>query len=842
MILFLVVSPWAFGGVDPEWQFAIVLAVFALISCWLLRCVVYKRMSFRPDWVSFGLSGLLCLSLVQLIPLPVAIVSLLSPRRAADYQSLVPEQLERIGDNADVARPGLITLSADPSLTRHFLAEIAVVLAVYLVARNWLATRNSVRRLAWIVTLNGFALACYGFVQFFLAEGKVYFQFSISSAFGPFICRNHYPFYAYIVLGLLLGLALHSAKSEYAASSEKGLAGMYQSLTTWLSHATQSPFNVILLSAAMVVAISIPFSLSRGGMVTLLVGIVFLGWLLKSNGESGNFAAVLVVAALAIGLGAWLGWGPIERRLAGLAEGGGASDSRSELWKSAAKIVLAHPLVGVGGNAYQRVEPAFRKPGEDFGTNLVNDSVHNEYLEAFVEGGPVRFLLTIAIAGGAVSGAIRAYRRLGSRSNGSIAAGLAFALVCIAVHSFFDFGIHLPAIALTAAVCAAYCEAIASDAEFAPTKRTKSTSGEQVDATPMADTAKPHRARAMTLVGPPAWAMAAVAGLAMVLILRQYYIWDRGERYRSAAIAASRSDGPGSPMHIALAEAAAGASPGDPELHLAMARAHFDAVVASTKPSTDPWYPNVPAEIVEKHVRPGLRAARTARSICPTLATSHMRFALYRNACETADPAATYLERAMKLAPCDPEAPFAAGLEAISRKQIDQAGEYWKRSLSLNGRQLERILKAAKASGLSPSQIRDRFLPDEPTVLLAAADMLYPDRREMADERKPFLDRARRVGETMPASNYGTLEALARIQHEMGDTAGAQKAWRKAVDLAPDNVMLRERYALWLEAEELIEPLVSELEWLKARNIGATTNDRLELARRLNDLRQILNK
>lgn len=838
----MVASPWAFGGVDPEWQYPIAITIGLLIACWLVRGILYRRISFRSDWVSFGLAGLLLISAFQLIPLPMMLVSVLSPFRAADHRSLNPESLERIGPDDPVAAPSsFVTLSVDPSLTRHFVAEVALLLGVYVVARNWLATRNSLRRFAWVMGVNGFLVAALGFAQAFLANGKMYWSFPTGSMFGPFVCRNHYPFFAELILGLLIGLALNYSKSEYSGSGgEKGFKGLMRSSMTWFSHATQSPFNVVLLSMAMVVAISIPFSLSRGGMVTLIVTSLFLVWLLNTGGSRQGLAVPLVIAAFAIALGAWLGWGPIERRLGGLSEGIATQDNRSELWKSALSVFFRFPVFGCGANGFQRVEPAYRNANDDNGDTLVNDSVHNEYLEALAEGGLLRLAFTVAIAIGGVHAAVRAYRRLGNRSNGSIAVGMAFGLLGVAVHSAFDFGVHIPAIGLLAVVAAAYAEAAASDSEFVPTRKTKSTSSEIVSDTELGEANTLHRAQAVTLTGPPSWAMIAVIAMAVLVIVRQFRNWDNAERYRSAAIATGRAEGPASDLRIRQAEAAALATPDNPELHLAHAKAHFDAALTQGKPGGNLWKISLPEETIAKHIRPALQAVQQARALCPYLAPAHMRLAVYRDFCVSADPAATYLARAIRLNPSNPEGHYAAGLEAISRRDLNAASEHWKHSLSLNDRKLNSILEAAKTA-MTPVEIRDSLLPDDPAVLLAAADKLYPDRKGMAASRAPLLERAKKIAETRSTNSAG-LEALARIEYEQGNTTTAQLAYRRAIDLTPNDVNLRIRYAAWLESEELVEPLISELEWLKAKGAGTDISNRIEVARRALELKTIILK
>ena len=850
LYLILCISPWAFGGVEPSWQFAVALGVGLLTCLWLTRCLIYRRITIRPDGVTLGLGTLLCLSVVQLIPLPVGLVAVLSPARAEAHRTLVPETLERIGpEDTDVARSVLISLSADPSLTKHFLADIFLCLAVYLVSRNWLATRGSIRRMAGVMAANGVALALYSMAQLFLSHGKIFWAYEIQSAFGPFVCRNHYPFYAYLTLGLTVGLLLNQAKSEYSTVTGTGFVRVFQTLVAWFGNVSTSVGAVFLFAAAAVIAISIPMSLSRGGVLTLVVAATFAavvasGTGLKRDSLPGIIAAGLV-AAVVMGVGAWFGWGPIERRFSG--DGNVLLDDRSELWSDATRLLPRYPLLGCGNNAYLRVEPTVRSPHAALATNFVNDSVHNEYLEALVEGGPLRFAATLLLAISPVVAAVGAYRRLHSRSVGSIALGMAFGLFAVALHSSFDFGIHLPAVALLAATVAAYARAAVADPDFHPSRRTKTSGRDTVGVTEF-DDPQSTRVRTATLLGPPALAAAAVVFIGTGLIVRQYWLWDRADRYATAATVAERETDAADryERRIAFAGARAGLAPDDPEAHAALARAHFDALwaILPTSASDATWAPNVPAKLVETYVRPGLRAARRARDASPYLAPPHMRFALYRDACVSADPAKTYLERVLRLTPSDPEAHFAAGVEALlDRKDRTAASAHWKASLALSGRQLGPILAIAAKGGFGPGEIMDRLLPDDPPVLLQAADLLYPNRLTQKDERAVLLKRARKIGAGLARPSANVLTALARVEYEIGDRDAALTAWRRAVDAAPRNLSLRQDYANWLELEELYEPLVSELEWLRVNGAGgANIADRLDAARHALDLKNILDK
>ena len=99
---------------------------------------------------------------------------------------------------------------------------------------------------------------------------------------------------------------------------------------------------------------------------------------------------------LAVGLlTAWLGWEQVLHRFASLWQG--TADNRSHVWARAWGLVQQFPLTGVGAGGYSAAELATRAAHDG---SYVSVSAHNEYLEAQIEGGLLRFALTVGLADG----------------------------------------------------------------------------------------------------------------------------------------------------------------------------------------------------------------------------------------------------------------------------------------------------------------------------------------------------------------------------------------------------------------------------------------------------------
>ncbi|HEY2784805.1 MAG TPA: O-antigen ligase family protein [Fimbriiglobus sp.] len=848
---------WAFAGDLPEWEFVLALGVALLTGIWVARCVLYRRLSLRPDFVSAGLSGIILISALQLVPLPQFLVSILAPSIADANKEYRPEADEVIqGEKGPaVARPTFITLSIDPSLTRKFLSEVLAVLFVYTVCRNWLSSRGAFRRFAWVATVSGFFLSLFAFAQYFTSANTSVMYWDIDTGgavFGPFICRNHYPFFLTPCIGMGCGLLFTVDKSAVqttsSSSSDSGFKGVWLDFTSWFSQASQSPRQIGLLGMLGVMILSIPFSLSRGGLLSILLAslITAVVWWKcsekKARADRAGVGAVIGLVLAAFGFAMFLSWNQVEKRVSTLGDGS-ALESRIPLWVDSLKLIPGSPLFGSGSGTFIRVEPMVRSSGNSV---LRNDNAHNELIEALVEGGVLRLILTVLLTYGAIMAAVRGYRRLQGRSTGHLLLGAAFGLTTVALHSIGDFGIHVPAVALLVAAVAGYAAAAADDPDYAPTKRTKhGLSGATHSETDLPRTGE-HRTRiraAVVLTGPPALAGLTVVALIAVLMAWEFRSWDRAERIRSGAVIAAKEDSNAYDLRIRYQEARAEVVPDDPNAFIDLAQANFDAALAVDNGRFE-------SNEAIKYVCDGLKATRTARDLCPVIPQPHFHLGLYKQLDErehghkffvSADSAEVYFDRVTKLIPIDPEAWYAAGVEAYDRGALESAWKKWKRSLELSDRQLAPILEAARKKGITDKQLLDELLPSDAVILMKTADQLYPNPDTEKASRDPFLQRAAEILKTKSSPSVAELEVLARVCENNNDREGARAAWYRAVNADPNNLGLRDRFATWLEGDELFDEAIPQLEFLKAKSYGGdNVRDRVLAAKHSRDLIQVL--
>ncbi|MCU0702874.1 MAG: O-antigen ligase family protein [Fimbriiglobus sp.] len=756
-------SAWPFAGIEPFWQFFLAVGVALLTALWATHALLTRQFVFRPDLVSIALAGLLLLSTAQLVPLPIGVAKVFSPARAGWHETLIPAQIERLPGEPEIARPGWITLSANPHDTRTFAARLVVLLAVYTVARHWLTDPHSARRFALVATLNGSALALFALGQFFSApRGMVYWSIDVGgSFFGPFICRNHYP--DYIAFGIGGAICLLRPQGEMPRDRR------WQDRLLDIFDRPASLFAALALGLMIA---SVPFSQSRGGVVSVtagLVGVVLLaGW--RRIGSVGLIGGV--AASVTVGLVLWLGIEPITKRFRDDSQ---TLDDRLYLWQSAATQLPGLWATGSGNGTFQLVEPLGRTT-QDAG--VMFDHAHNEYLEAATEGGMIRLVLTLLLAIGVPVVLARMYRRLRGRSVGAFVLGVWFAVVVLVCHSAVDFAIHMPAVAIMAAAAVGIGSGV----------RVRGSRGG----------AKPEPPASLPVLLLPV----LIAAAATVGALDARNRW-RAEQLEIAAASADPA------ARVELLAQRTRVTPADPNAWYALAEAQLEAG------------------------RDGAFAVRTARNLCPLHADSQFVLGLSVRRFERADPPLAYFQRATRLRPTLGEAWYARGVEELAKGDRAAAAASWRRSLELSPRRLSAILAAW--ADRPDEELRDRVLPDDPEVLLRAAD------RRPAGDRRVYLERAAALA-GRDWSNVGQWAATAEACDELNRPNDATQIWERATAVNPTREV-RDAAARWFEQREMYSAAVPHLEWLSDRSpADVGLRDRLAAARHGAELRRVIGR
>ncbi len=341
---------------------------------------------------------------VQLLPLPPALVRLVSPGAADLFEST----LRPIG-LWPAARP----LSLDPPETARELAKALVCLAALAASARLAASRRRADLLLGalaasgaVVAIAGLAAALFGLGP--LLEPKV-----------AFVNPNHLSGFLELAAFVALGFALRDRGERRAL---------------WLLAFAVSGGGVFL-------------SLSRGGIAAFFVGAAAFALLYVRRARLDQhetsfvrLAAIPVAVSTALAVAAWLAFDPIIAEMRTVK--GAASEAKVEMWPIALSMIRRFPLTGIGRGAFAIVFPAYKvEPSAITFTHL-----ENEWLQPFVELGVPAGLLLV---GGLAWTWLRAARAIDlSRPEIGALAGTA----ALAAHDLFDFSLELLGVAVPFAI------------------------------------------------------------------------------------------------------------------------------------------------------------------------------------------------------------------------------------------------------------------------------------------------------------------------------------------------------------------------------------------------------
>ncbi len=451
----ILVGPWLFGSDEAAYHVVLLALVSASAFCLCIRSFLLKKFQVNPGGPAWIFGGLVLLGIIQLIPLPNNLLGILSPETVSLRNILLPPQPDSF-DGKILGGVSQATISLNPFATRQVVYQITCLAMVYLITQMGLRSIEQITRICWCLFANGALLALEAIVQSFTSNSdKIYWSISTTgSVFGP-MNRDHFPDYMNICIGASCALltavyhrGLQPLRSHHVRGWDRMMGPFWEAIRSPLQ-LLHSPGNLWVLFGLIFMLASIPMSGSRGGFGGMGIGLLIALGLASQNLRKGGLPGyVLWLIPFVIGFFTLIGWSFLESRVV---TASGLESLKKEgrwfLWEPLIDLIYKYPLFGTGYGSFIHVEQMVRLqnlPG------MTVDYAHNEYLEALVEGGLIRFLLTLAFVYYVISSTIKALKNYRDNSYALLPAGLCWGLVALAIHSFLDFGIHLPSVAIPA--------------------------------------------------------------------------------------------------------------------------------------------------------------------------------------------------------------------------------------------------------------------------------------------------------------------------------------------------------------------------------------------------------
>jgi O-antigen ligase len=417
----LAYAVFEWGGVlqTDQYRYLLVLGLMAVALC-----LARPRHQWAPlpgRLVRWTLALLPAYLLMQVVPLPVALLRVLSPARAEAVAAL-----DRIGAHVNFA-----SLSVSPAATFPSFLLVCGYVIVFLLMRE-LTWRFDDRRWTaiWPIVTIGALEAGLGLCQNF--GGGV-----DQVRWGTYVNHNHYAGFLEMALPFAVAYPvalLHRTRSRGRSPVAPALAAC----------------GVWALAGLMFAAIV--YSFSRMGFIAALSSLFVMGALALGT-RPLNWAArswkrqtvtAGMVGALALAGFIFLPPDKLVVRFAQLVSTDPTGEGRAQLWAETIPLIKAYPVFGCGLGGY---ETAFLK-FKAFDPLVTDDFAHNDYLQLLAELGMVGFAIGATLALSVVRTAVR--KAVNSTDPGTryFAVACAGALAAILVHSLADFNLYIPANAM----------------------------------------------------------------------------------------------------------------------------------------------------------------------------------------------------------------------------------------------------------------------------------------------------------------------------------------------------------------------------------------------------------
>jgi tetratricopeptide (TPR) repeat protein len=686
---------------------------------------------------------------------------------------------------------------------------------LFVVVASLPSARSRLLRLSIASAVLGIALALFAIIQNISSDPKLTYWYFVNSGpgFGPFINKNHYPFFANLTLGLTLGLFLYRYEKQGR---------------NWLRLFHHDPYVLWILASAAFILASVAMSVSRGGIVAMMLALAVCVVMRSQEEKLHRGVAVLTLLVVAAtGILSWVGFDLFTSRLTTVVEADKLrEEGRWYLWSTAISDAMRFPWFGSGGETYRYWETMLNQ------NELWNSSISmayradNEFLDVFAEYGIGGFLALLVMV---VAILIRGFY-LGRRDG--LAAGAFTGLLAVIIHSLLDFGLRVPASAVYATVVAAF---LCSMSEYVPkvrTSRRRSSSrsssrssvrgsSSSVATATIASTATSAASAVIVPTSPPSspstvereagresqlpQRLGGIA-LAMVGVVLAFFIVQDKRRYAQAErlyVSALRSlqaqdfDS----CQAAFTQSAA-LIPESIDRQLSATRFLLLAAEASQEPPQQ-----------QALTRAAMQHSLMARDLCPLAWEPYLWMTQNIEYFQRSPTRLAYLQKAHQLHPSSWDISFALGSVCYDEGRYDEAWQAWREALRFSNRHADTILARARKQ-LSPAEIIEKILPADPRKVFEVA--LQSERAGLEEDRQVYLKRVLALIDQGVTTGLGRdrgaiQEFAARVYQQVGDSERAIDAYRAAIAQRPGELAWRLGLAQLLIGSERYPEAMREL-------------------------------
>jgi len=434
LLTLLCLTQWAFGGIHP-WAYARTAAVLGVLVCTLSPFVLMKTYRPGPQPMRLHLPPLCMhaalfafLTVLQTVSLPTGVVEIFSPLRPAFF---VPP----------LSPPEVMPLSLAPHSGRVDMLKWVPMALAYLLGVYAIRTVRQAGAVFWTVLGLGLFQAAYGILQSFGGTEQVWNWAKTGQhgfVTGTYISRNELAFFLELAALMALGAAMGEQARSPRPSGWQGL----------LSEAFWRP--ILPGFMGVILAVTLLLTGSRGGILSCGVGLLCMALLFASKRTMRPacwkiLGAALVIAVYGLGVG-------LEKTAERFGHDGDLIH-RLDIAASVLPMIADFPLAGVGMGAFNTAYGPYALP--QYGGDLDVVHAHNDWVEIAAEAGLPGLALCVSGFVLFMTRCVGAWKKRNDPLVLGICAGLMSGLTALALHSFFDFGMRVPANALAVGILCA---------------------------------------------------------------------------------------------------------------------------------------------------------------------------------------------------------------------------------------------------------------------------------------------------------------------------------------------------------------------------------------------------
>ena len=431
-------------GARSAWSEQVVILVTSVMGLlFLIKMMIDANAHWVSSWIYVPITMFVLICVCQTIPWPDAWIRMISPHTyalKAGLATLLPQSDQHV-------TPASMRLTLYAFSTEHDLRLILAVVTVFVVVLNTFRRIEQVKRLLLSIALIGGSIAFVALLQDLVGNGKIFWCVSSphgTAYAGPFYNHSHYGQFMNLSMGAALGYVCVRLYEDFHHRELN-----VSDLSLYFKSSQFKSLGMMIAMMAMA-AVTVFVSLTRGGMVSIVVATTVTTLLLARRHSFRGMSWVIVVLILVTFAGLLnVGFDAVVNRLTTLSEVD-SYDCRMQILKDLTACYKRFPVFGTGLGTHAVVYPMF----QTVQSTALFTHAENEYAQLMEETGLVGVGLVFWFAGIVVYRFVTTLKKQ-ARSIQAAIYGLGFGLMAIGVHSLSDFGQHVPANAcLTATFCA----------------------------------------------------------------------------------------------------------------------------------------------------------------------------------------------------------------------------------------------------------------------------------------------------------------------------------------------------------------------------------------------------